>query len=39
MFRCIGIVTTIIVVSVGGLLTYSYYYGKKLDEERKQDER
>lgn len=39
MFKCIGMVSTIIVVSVGGLLTYGYHYGKKLEEERKQDVR
>ena len=39
MFKCIGMVSTIIVVSVGGLLTYGYHYGKKLEEERKQDDR
>ena len=39
MFRCIGIITTIIVVGAGGLLTYGYHYGKKLEKERKQNDR
>lgn len=39
MFKCIGIVSTIIVVSVGGLLSYGYHYGKKIEKENKENDK
>ncbi len=39
MFKCIGIVSTIIVVSVTGILTYGYHYGKKIEREKEKNDR